>query len=266
MPKSVKRYKSSTVSRRYRRTRRLMPNRAGNKISGPYTAKHYGTKDARNSRWAAVFGRTNPTIQSKYLPFTESYFAHLPYVESQAITTSSTTGLSYGSYTYNLTGPYDPRIQLGGGQPTQWDQTQFIYERYWVRAVKFSIVFTNPSQDGMYCGFRVRNSTDPVDAYSKDMDDLRQLPNTKVRYINNSGGQVTTFKGFVRPWDILGVTKGQYNNMEYSAQMGAIPSVNVVLEPFAGATDLVAEVQTIRCSVKITYYIQMTNRQTVVDV
>lgn len=208
--------------------------------------------------------RNTATVQEGYLPFNQQGYFRLPFSENFAITTNGTSGLAGGTYTYNLSGPYDPRIQLLGGQPMQWDQINPLYERYWVRKAEVSVHYSNPSGSGMIVGCRVRASTNPIEAYGKTIDQCREMDLTKMRTLNMNGEGNQTFKFTVYPWQIIGITKDQYNNLEYGAAINTIPQVSTVLEPFAFSTVAAADL-TIRCYVKIIYYIQLTNKQTVFD-
>lgn len=208
--------------------------------------------------------RNTATVQEGYLPFNQQGYFRLPFSENFAITTNGTSGLAGGTYTYNLSGPYDPRIQLLGGQPMQWDQINPQYERYWVRKAEVSVHFSNPSGSGMIVGCRVRSSTNPIEAYSKTIDQCREMDLTKMRTLNMNGEGNQSFKFSVYPWQVIGITKDQYNNLEYGAATNTIPQVSAILEPFAFSTVAAADL-TIRCYVKIIYYIQLTNKQTVFD-
>lgn len=258
----LKKFKPTTSSSNLDRARRIRSNKVWKaRISRTQTML---SGYAGKNRPINIF-RNVATVQEGRLPFNSEGFYCLPYSENFAITANGTTGITTGTYTYNLTGPYDPRIQLLGGQPLQYDQISYMYERYWVRKCEVWVTFSNPKYSGMYCGVRVRGSTNPVEVYNKTIDECREMDLTKSKPINANGEGRTKFKFTVIPWQILGITKGQYNNLEYSGTVNAVPSVNVILEPYAAHTVSGQEDATIRCYVYIKYYIQMTNKQTVLD-
>lgn len=230
-----------------------------------YTKRSRGY--ARNTAGSTLVGLRKTTInfQRSALPFSKNSGNSLPYAESSSITANGTNGIAYGTYTYNLTGPYDPRIQALGGQPIQWDIVSPQYERYQVLGCYFYITFSNPSHDGMFVGYRVRGSTNSIEVYSKTIDQIKEMELTQSRFINNTGKQVVTFKGYVKPWVILGLNKFQYFDAVYSAQTTSIPTVNVILEPFALHTVSGEESATIRCTVSLRYLVKFTNKITVLD-
>lgn len=212
-----------------------------------------------------IVGRS-VNVQTGRLPFSTQGFYKFPYSESYAITSNGSDGVSTFGYSYNLTGPYDPRLELGGLQPIQWDQVYPQYERYWVRGAKVSVTYSNPSHDGALVGVRVRSSTNTTIATSgRTVDELKELESTRSRWIMNTGNQVANFSFYVRPWEVIGIGKMQYGNIEYSSQTNNNPQVYPVLEPFV-LHSVAEQVLTIRCTVRITYYVQMTNKLSVKDV
>lgn len=214
---------------------------------------------------SSAFGAPSIGIQTGRLPFANMGYYRLPYTESFAISASGTTGLSSLGYTYRMTSPYDPRVETGGAQPMQFDLISPAFERYWVRGAKFTITFSNPLYDGALVGFRVRASTNStVSTSGRTIAELKELDLTRSRWIHNTGNQTTVFKGFIHPWDIIGITKAQYNNLEYSSAMNNNPSVGVIIEPFL-LHSVAGEDNTIRCTVSIKYYLQMTNRFSFLD-
>lgn len=215
---------------------------------------------------SSAFGAPSISKQTGRLPFTTGGLYKLPFSESFAITANGTLGTAAITYQYGLSGPYDPRINLGGMQPIQWDQVSPMYERYWVWGAKVTVTFNNPSNDGMLVGFRIRGSTNTLATSGLTIAEIKETELTKSRWVNNSGNQTRVFKAYIRPWQILGITKTQYNNLEYSAQTTAVPTVQPVLEPFALHTVTGEDAATIRCTVRIVYYIQMTNKISVLDV
>lgn len=214
-----------------------------------------------------AFGAPSVGIQTGRLPFANMGYYRLPYTDSFAITADGDTGLSAITYAYNLCSVYDPNtsIGLGQGQPLQYDLIKNAFERYWCRAAKVTITFSNASQSGGLCGFRIRNSTNVgATTDGRTIAEIKEMDLTRSKWINTQGENVRTFKFFIRPWQIMGVTKAQYNNLEYSAQTNASPTAYVVLEPFFLHT-VSGQTNTIRCTVNIKYYVQMTNRQTILD-
>lgn len=271
MPRKV--YKRKTTRRRYgfayaggsRRPRTAYPTVQHVKFVPTGIRSSTGNaKSVSVGRGSSAFGRPSQSIQTGRLPFTASGFYRLPYSESFPISSNGTTGTSVVVYQYGLNAPYDPRTNLGGGQPIQWDQVASYYERYWCWGAKVTVTFSNPDYDGMLVGFRIRGSTNAVATSGLTIAEIKEVENTRSRWIHNTGNQTTVFKAYVRPWHILGITKAQYNNLEFSAQTSSVPTVQPILEPFA-LHSVAEQTATVRCTVRIVYYIQMTNKQTVLD-
>lgn len=215
----------------------------------------------------SAFGSPSVGIQTGRLPFSNMGFYRLPYTDSFPITASGSSGLSVINYSYNLCSVYDPNLTvgLGQGQPLQYDLIAPAFERYWVRRAVVSVCFSNASQSGGLVGFRIRNSTNVgATTDGRTIAEIKEMDLTKSRWLNTQGENKTTFKFTIKPWDIMGVTKAQYNNIEYSAQTNNSPSAYVILEPFLLHT-VAEQSNTVRCTVSIKYYVQMTNRQTILD-
>lgn len=213
-----------------------------------------------------AFGAPSINVQQGRLPFANVGIYKLPFSESFALTADGSTGLSNVNYSYRLNSVYDPRYQIGGGQPMQFDYLvgPFLNGRYWVRGVKFTVTFSNPDYDGMLVGFRVRASTNGVTTSGRTIAEVKEMDLCKSRWIHNTGNQTVSFSHYLKPWNVFGVTKGQYNNYEYSAAVTANPDQELLLEPFA-IHSVTGQEAVIRCTVSIRYYVQLTNRTTVLD-
>lgn len=198
-------------------------------------------------------------VQHGYLPFNVRYNTRLPYVENYAITADGTTGLSAVVNQFSGNSVYDPRYNIGGHQPLQFDQISIAYERVWVWGTKVILTFANPSHDGMYVGYRVRASTNAVTTNGKNIEYIQEMRESKIRAINNSGKQSTTFTFYVNNPKVLGITKTQYSNVDYSELTGGpISPVSTLVEPYAIHT-VNGETATVRCNIKLIYYAQFTN-------
>lgn len=213
----------------------------------------------------SAFGAPSFSIQTGRLPLSRGGFYRLPFSESFALSADGSIGTADTNYTYNLVSPYDPRFQIGGAQPIQWDTITPAYERYQVWGAKFTITFSNPLNDGAFIGFRVRSTLNPVATEGLTIAELKETDLTRSRFINNSGRQVESFTGYIKPWHIYGISKTQYVNLEYTAQDTTTPIVGCLLEPFLLHT-VFGEINTIRCTVRIVYFVQMMQGQTILDV
>jgi len=185
--------------------------------------------------------------------------AELPYVENYYISANGTTGLTTVASIFNGNNAYDPRYSSGGHQPFQYDILATVYERVWVLAAKVELTFSNPSQDGLYVGARVRANTNSVDTAGQTLDYIQELADAMIKPLNNSGSQVVTFKFAFQNARIFGVTDATYDELTYSHQTAGNPSAFTVIEPFAVNT-VASTDATVRVNIRITYSVRFTNR------
>lgn len=206
-------------------------------------------------------------MQTGRLPFARGGYYRLPYSESFAISADGTTGTSTINNTYVLNGPYDPYTGLGGMQPLQWDQIAFMYQKYLVRKAAITITFNNPTADGLLVGIRVRTNNNTVSTSGRTIAEVKEMDNTRSRWVNNTGNQTRTFRANVYPWQIAGLTKLQYlTELSYQSPVNQNPTVwSCLLEPFALHT-VAGETNVVRCTVRIVYYIQFMEGITKLDV
>lgn len=219
-----------------------------------------------SSHSSATFGAPSYSIQTGRLPFSRGGLYRLPFSESYAITADGTTGTASVANTYVLTGPYDPRFQIGGDQPIQWDQVAARFQKYQVNKAVCTITFNNPVYDGALVGFRVRSSNNSVVTQGRQISEIKEMDNTRSKWVNNTGNQTRTFKCVIRPWNIMGLSKLQYKSeLSYQSLTTANgAATQVLLEPFLLHT-IASEVNLIRCTVRIVYYIQFMEGITVLD-
>lgn len=191
--------------------------------------------------------------------FPSSYYARLKYAENSFISASGTTGTAAIGYKYSTNNTYDPRFSLGGSQPLEYAEMASIYLRAWEHACKITLEFTNPTHDGMYVGYRIRHAGNVVVTEGQNIDYLQTLQWTKMAPINNTGKQIKTFTVYVPNHQVFGITKTQYQNLDYSHLTNDNPGDFAWFEPFAFHT-VSGEVGVVRYNIKMTYYTQFTNR------
>lgn len=265
MPKRYTKKRYTTKRTTTVRASRALTVRKYNRANPATELKRGGVTVGWRQAHSNRFGAVSQSVQTGRLPFTTTAFYKLPFSESFAISADGNTGVASTFYTYRLNSPFDPRAELGGGQPIQWDQVNPMYERYQVWGAKFTVTFSNPLYDGALVGFRVRSLVNPVTTAGRTVADLKQMELTKSRWIHNTGNQTTSFTVYIKPWEIFGITKTQYVNLEYSSPDTQNPAVILVAEPFL-LHSVASETNTIRCTVRITYYFQMMQKITVLDV
>lgn len=200
-------------------------------------------------------------MQSGRLPFTDSYIARLPYVENSFITADGTTGLTSCGYTYRSGNMFDPRAELGGAQPMQYDLLSLVYLRYRVISCEVTVTFSNPSLDGMWVGVRVRPDSNPVATTGQPLDYVQEMDNTMIAPLNNTGSQTKAFKFNFRNRDILGMTEAQHSDVVYTGLFASGAGAGALIEPFASHT-VSGENATVRYNVRIVYTAYCSERKT----
>lgn len=228
-----------------------------------YKKRRYYRKTTKSFS-APTIAKPKVSIQRGYLPFSPAgYWCRLPYSNETYITVdsgSSTAGTGV-TQTYSLNSLHDPDVTGIGKQPMQWDQLNTIYNGYLVHAAKIKIEFTNPDSDGMYVGYRVRSGYNTVASGGQTIAYFKEMDNTKLVPINNSGKQTASMSVYVPLHSLLGLTKEQYksNFLTYGAYpANTSPGAGAYLDVVAYCT-ISGTTTSIRHSVKIIYYSQLSN-------
>lgn len=206
-----------------------------------------------------------PQVQKQYgrLPFGESMDVRLPYVENFAISCSGTTGLTTTSNTFYGNNMFDPRVQIGGHQPMQYDVLALLFFRYRVTAVECCITFSNPLFDGMWVGYRVRGNANGVLTSGQTLDYIQEMSNIEIAPLNNTGSQVQVFRFRFDIAKFMGITAVQAGDNAYVGSFtGTIaPSSFPLIEPFALHT-VAGEDSTVRCNIELIYHARCSDRIT----
>lgn len=195
-------------------------------------------------------------------PFRATFNTKLTY--TQSVTLTSGIGGIYGNeQIYRLNSPYDPDFTGTGHQPYGYDQVSLLYRKYKVNAAKISILFSNPSEDGMIGAAAVQASAGTFALTSNPIDTLKEQPMTVTRTINNSGSQTAMVNQYLQLHLVEGLTKLQFstNVEDYSAPVTTIPAKTPYLR-LALASSLGTNGATMFCRVTITYYCQFYERKT----
>lgn len=209
-------------------------------------------KKSRKPRNVLGSGSVKTVSIRNYFPLRTK--GRFQYEEDFAINTGALTLQAVTEYTYRLGSVYDPRFELGGGQPLNISTLLLLYSVYRVEKVYCKVQYYNPNKDGLLVGVRVRALGDANPTETLPIDALRENTDTiRIKPINDTGSQVSTFSFWVYPWQVLGVSKATYlaDNV-YSSASSTNPSNYVMLDPFVVCTNGTDGI--IRCSVSIDYY------------
>jgi hypothetical protein len=187
----------------------------------------------------------------------------LPYSDYMTIQTDGTLQRTVGTHTYYSNNMYDPQIQLGGTQPYQFDQLAQLYQKYTVRYTEVKFTFSNPSADGVWVGYRIRNAG-TISTYNNPLGYIKEMLNTDARPLNNTGSQTTTFTVAFDTMKLLGEFDTSKGNPAYTGSTsGAFnPATWCEIDPWALSV-IPGSDPTVQVLVEICYHARMWERVTV---
>lgn len=199
------------------------------------------------------------TVLKGYVPFGDRVFMNSSYSFDYGISSSGSSALAFCPEQFSASGPQQCRVGTNPSNSSWFSTFAALYTRYRVMGVKVQCQFTDPTADGGYCGVRVRYLTG--DAYTtagKTIVQLKELLNTEMRPMANTGAQNTNFKFAITPRKIFGVTKEQYSTVGiYDSLTSTIPSTSVIIEPFfINTASAVTATLDIHVNISIQYFIQ----------
>lgn len=172
-------------------------------------------------------------------------------------------------HTYRCNSIYDPDLTGFGRTVCGWSVLDQIYARYLVTGCKITVSFSNPTADGVRVGVRLRHANSLPTA-GTTLAQLTEQPMTYISGLNNTGSQNKTFNFFVRPWDLIGISKLEYmaNTNGYSAAMNLMPvppnqaaGDGCVFDIFTVNGSILSPQANVDCVVKIVYYTTLYNRK-----
>lgn len=190
-------------------------------------------------------------------PFPTRLHARCKYIFSGSLASDGTVARVTGSErAFRLNSIWDPDFTALGHTVVGHANFAALYKYYLVRGAKVEISWSNPSGDGVVA-FASLNQTRDLSAKS----DLLNYSSSLVYSsdINNTGAQKSKMHFYVRPWNLLGLSKMEWlaNKSNHSAGISTSPSTNVVLRVACSGS---AAGQTIHCSIKIIYYTEFYER------
>lgn len=199
------------------------------------------------------------TVQKGYHPFGLTFLGRLHYGSNQQLAPTSLTGVAITNQ-YRLNTMYDPDITFTGHQPMQFDQVMAMYQNFIVYKAKVELTFTNPSVDGLWVGFKIRQFGDARDASGKTLDELQEMRDCPARPLNNTGSQVTKLAIMVPTHIPFGITKSQFWADEDFIGSAAADSVRqVILDVWALSLSSTGGADAVNYKINITYYAKFTN-------
>lgn len=193
------------------------------------------------------------TKYSRVNPFPPSRNVTLNYVETFTMTAGA--GTIFGSeQIMALNGMYDPNYLTGGHQPYGFDQMATMYGKYKVNAVKFQLVVTDPSADGVVLGAMVQPPDEIYTLAGKGLDEVAEKTQAVTRTINDSGSQTVIINQYCPMPKLIGITQTQFKADldRYSALISANPTKLPFLRFAVADLNSVGSAVKVRC--KMTFY------------
>ncbi len=131
---------------------------------------------------------------------------------------------SIASHVFRGNSLFDPDFTGGGAQPTGFDQWAAFYERYRVRASSFKVYVrteTPGSSNTMTMGVIVPKTVTTLDT---NFANSTGEPYAKVKMVaNQEAGYPSTIKSYISTKKILGLTKRESSDVDYSALVTTNP-------------------------------------------
>lgn len=202
--------------------------------------------------------QTNAMISKN--PFPEKYYCKL-YYDEQITFTTGTAGVFGTENTFLMNSLYDPNYTGVGHQPLGYDQLTGIYKRYKVNFVDVKLTFTDPSADGVIVAAQLQSNANALGVTGNSPQVIAERPMAIVKYVNNTGRQVSVIRIKQPVYRCLGLSKLEFaaNPTVYGSTYDANPSNLSYLRISAASVQGTAGV-TVQCMVQIIYYAELYDR------
>lgn len=162
---------------------------------------------------------------------------------------------------WSLNDLFDPDFTGVGHQPYLRDQYAALYAKYKVQAVKVETVISDPSADGIVIALGFSPPADATTFNGQPPSVIGERPNAELKYVNNTGPQVTRYNRFRKISTISGLSMLQFHadQSTYSANVGASPAAIPKLRMAIAALDG-ASTPTVKILIKLTFYAKWYDR------
>jgi len=176
-------------------------------------------------------GGNSVSIPRPLGPFPPRFRCTLTYCDQSTLTAPATTNLS-ASYRFALNGIYDPNVTGTGHQPMFFDQLTGLYSLYRVLRARVQVTWTNPTAEGLWCGYRILSSYNTTTSASKSLDYLREMGDTNMQQMSSLAEQIRDWKITVPIHSVLGITAQEYSApfASYASSTAANPAILAYLD------------------------------------
>lgn len=190
-------------------------------------------------------------------PFPPRLVCRMKFADNGILNSAGVSNVVGTEKVYRLSSIHDPDYTIGGATTVGWAQMNALYYNYIVTGVLVEVDFYDPSIDAGLCVVSL-NQTDPVQSLS-----LKQVGEHSLTYtdiINNTGSQKKTFRFYVRPWNLIGLSKLEWlaNKTDHSAAMNNSPTTETYLR-IAYTNYTVSS--SIKYVTRIIYFTELFNRK-----
>ncbi len=187
----------------------------------------------------------------------------LPYADQFNLQGATLSAAFGAETTFRLNSLFDPDFTNVGHQPYGFDQITPFYSRYQVDEVEIKLTFSDPQGDGVYVAAFIKNFNDPATLVGASISQATERPQVWLKPLNNTGGQVAVFQRRVKLWELMGLTKAQYDNAWPST--AAAVTANPTHVPFLSFAIADANASspslTCKCTLEIKYFAVFWDRQ-----
>lgn len=249
MPYSIKR-------RTYRRKPATYKRKSYSKPKATPARRAYRRQNGAFAKGASMFRMSVGAD-----PFPVTKYARLVFTGNYTLTAGD-AGVLGPVNTFYLNSIHQPG-GAGSHQPYGHDELALIYKHYKVNGCKIDLLFIDPSIDGMCVCARIVPPNVSAAITGQFPSFASESPMTVVKYVNNSGKQVTRLSQYVPMSRAIGITPLQFKSstgLNYSALFGTnptdMPTLLVAAANIRGYID-----PTIVCQVRLTYFCQFYERQ-----
>ena len=170
-----------------------------------------------------------------------------------------TTGMSF-DYRYCVNGLYDPRYDLGGGQPTYFPGLLSVFSRYHVDRAVIQLSWKSTGVDTLISCF-------PTNSFSigtlSTFDQMLELPGSTFARLTDSANPAS-LTSTVIPYVLDGMPSASTNYLDYSGDLHSNPLQTSVWHVMARSVNGVDTLNT-RLVVRITYYTTLFGLQATAD-
>lgn len=251
-----------------------MPSdKTNKKVNKPRKTKGKTSKRKMKNNGVLQLSRPSILTQRGINPFPDIFKVKLPWAHTGAITPPTTFTCGAISFEANAMPYPDTAAGLSSVQPRGLDQLSPLYNRYRTTGALIELTFSDPQNDHLMVGLRVR-SANQVATAGLTWDQIATQPNTYYKPIVNTGNQIVGYKIFVKPNVLMGNTAQQlkYDPGYVAITSGVspftladtIPTKRTFVDVWAYNKGTTA--QNVAYTMKITYYCDMMRQNTFFDV